>query len=80
MGVKMRGLLVVAMAAIMLSGCVTTVPEQNRNIAVGYWTGAGVGALIGHASGGPPGAWVGAAIGATAGDYVRVARDGAVHY
>ena len=69
-GGKMRGLLVVALAAIMLSGCVTTVPEQNRNIVVGAGVGAGIGALIGHASGGPPGGWAGAAIGAAAGGIV----------
>ena len=65
----MRALLVVAAAAIMLSGCASA-PEQDRNILIGAGVGAGVGALIGSASGGPPGGWAGAAVGAAAGGVV----------
>ena len=69
----MRGVLVVALAAILLSGC-ATVPAKNRNIwirgGVGAGIGAGVGAIIGSAYGGPPGGWVGAAIGAAYGSAI----------
>lgn len=65
----MRRLLVVAMAALMLSGCAAS-PERDRNIMIGAGVGAGVGALIGSASGGPPGGWAGAAIGAVSGGVI----------
>jgi len=65
----MRGLPVVAMAAIMLSGCASA-PERDRNIMIGAGVGAGVGALIGSATGGPPGGWAGAAIGAVSGGVI----------
>jgi uncharacterized protein YcfJ len=65
----MRGLIVGALAATMLSGC-ASMPDQDRTILAGATVGAGVGALIGSASGGPPGGWAGAAIGAAAGGAV----------
>ena len=65
----MRGLIVGALAATMLSGC-AAMPDRDRNILIGTGVGAGVGALIGSASSGPPGAWAGAAIGAAAGGVV----------
>ena len=65
----MRGLIVGALAATMLSGC-ASMPDQDRVILAGAAVGAGVGALIGSASGGPPGGWAGAAIGAAAGGAV----------
>jgi len=65
-GGKMWRFLVVALAAVVLSGCAAA-PERDRNTLIGAGVGAGVGALIGSASGGPPGAWVGAAIGAASG-------------
>jgi uncharacterized protein YcfJ len=65
-GDKMLRFLVVALAAVVLSGCAAA-PERDRNTLIGAGVGAGVGALIGSASGGPPGAWVGAAIGAASG-------------
>ena len=64
----MRGLLGVALAAILLSGCAAA-PDRDRYIMIGSGAaiGAGVGAIIGHAAGGPPGGWAGAAIGAASG-------------
>ena len=69
LGGIMRGLIVGALAATMLSGC-ASMPDQDRTILAGATVGAGVGALIGSASGGPPGGWAGAAIGAAAGGVV----------
>ena len=65
----MRGLIVGALAATMLSGC-ASMPDRDRNGLAGATVGAGVGALIGSASAGPPGGWAGAAIGAAAGGVV----------
>ena len=65
----MRGLIVGALAATMLSGC-ASMPDRDRNGLAGAAVGAGVGALIGSASAGPPGGWAGAAIGAAAGGVV----------
>jgi YMGG-like Gly-zipper len=69
LGGKMRGLLVGAFAATMLTGCAAS-PERDRNMMIGAGVGAGVGALIGSASGGPPGMWAGAAVGAVSGGVV----------
>ena len=68
-GATMRGILVVAMAAIFLSGCAAA-PERDRNAMIGAGVGAGVGALVGSASAGPAGGWAGAAIGAVSGGVV----------
>ena len=72
----MRGLVVVTLAAIMLSGCAAK-PDRDRNIiagaTAGATVGAGVGALIGHATGGPPAGWAGAAIGAASGAVIGAA-------
>lgn len=72
----MPRLLVVASAALMLSGC-AAVPQRDSTIMLGASVGAGVGALIGSASGGPPGGWAGAAIGAVSGGVIgsMVGRD-----
>jgi len=72
----MRGLVVVTLAAIILSGCAAK-PDRDRNIiagaTAGATVGAGVGALIGHATGGPPAGWAGAAIGAASGAVIGAA-------
>jgi hypothetical protein len=65
----MRSILVVTLAAIMLSGC-ASMSDRDRNILVGAGVGAGVGALIGSASAGPPGGWTGAAIGGATGGLI----------
>ena len=68
-GGQMLRFLVVALAAILLSGC-ASMPDRDRNILIGAGVGAGVGALIGSASGGPAGAGVGAAIGGASGGVI----------
>jgi len=76
----MRGLLLVCLAAITLSGCASA-PDRDRNVLIGAAAGAGIGAVIGSASSGPPGAWAGAAIGAAAGGVVGYfVRDNACYF
>jgi len=65
----MRVFIVVAFAAMMLSGC-AAMPDRDRNTLIGAGVGAGVGALIGSAVGGPAGTAVGATIGGTTGGVV----------
>jgi len=65
----MRGLSIGLLAAAVLSGC-SSAPDRDRNVLVGAAAGAGVGALIGSASGGPAGMWAGAAIGAASGGVI----------
>jgi hypothetical protein len=65
----MRALVLVVFAVGLLSGC-SSVPERDRNTAMGILAGAGVGAAIGTATSGPTGTWVGAAIGGAAGGLV----------
>ena len=75
----MRGLIVVALAATMLSAC-AAMPDRDRNILIGTGVAAGVGALIGSATSGPPGAWAGAAVGAAVGGVVgSLFKDGACY-
>jgi len=64
-----RGLSVVALAAILLSGCASA-PDRDRQALVGAGVGAGVGALVGSATSGPTGLWAGAAIGAVTGGVI----------
>jgi hypothetical protein len=62
----MRRFLVIASAAVVLSGC-GSVPERDRNILIGTGVGAGVGAAIGSATGN---LLLGAAIGGATGGVV----------
>jgi hypothetical protein len=74
-GAKMWRILVVAVAAIMVSGC-GSMPERDRNTLIGIGPGAGVGALVGAgvASGGTAiaaGAIIGGATGGAIGYLIR---------
>ena len=76
----MRGILAVLFASCLLAGCSST-PQRDRNIVAGAAVGAGLGALIGSASGGPPTMWAGAAIGAVSGGLIgSLIRGDACYY
>lgn len=77
----MRTLVVVALAAILLSGC-GSMPDLQRNTLFGTAAGIGVGALIGSATvGGPAAVAVGAAIGgATGGAIASLIRPPACYF
>jgi hypothetical protein len=65
----MRRGLVIALLAIVLSGC-AAMPDRDRNTIIGSVAGAGVGAMVGHVVGGPATAWLGAAVGSAAGGMI----------
>lgn len=76
----MRGILVVAAAALLLTGC-SGMPDRDRNILIGTGAGAGVGAVVGSAVGGPPGGWIGAGVGgATGGAIASLIKPDACYY